>query len=165
MYGSGASATECTVRPFTNRRCSYTHFAGVILVLALGTGWVPESNRSSNSLPIRGPIWTFSPGPGRTEHPTVASHSGYSLYRNPRFGFSILHPINFRALRAPDNGDGLLFVSPDGLAKLTVSGANQFGESSYRPSRAICTGAERKSDIYTFRYKLVCYLMAKRPDW
>jgi hypothetical protein len=38
MYGSGASATECIVRPFTNRLCSYTQFAGLILVSAAGTG-------------------------------------------------------------------------------------------------------------------------------
>ena len=83
----------------------HTHVLGMILVVAVGTGLVAESDHSS-------------------------SHSGYRLYRNARFGFSVLYPVDFRPLPAPDNADGLSFVSPDGMAKLTVSGINQLGETS-----------------------------------
>lgn len=48
---------------------------------------------------------------------------GYRRYVNERFGASADIPAGWRAGRAPDNGDGLRFTSPDGRAFVSVSGA------------------------------------------
>jgi hypothetical protein len=47
------------------------------------------------------------------------------MYKNERFGFSLRIPAALQAAQAPDNGDGMAFVSADGLTRLTASGSNQ----------------------------------------
>jgi hypothetical protein len=47
------------------------------------------------------------------------------MYRNERFGFSLHIPAGLQAAQAPSNGDGMAFVSADGLTRLTASGSNQ----------------------------------------
>jgi pimeloyl-ACP methyl ester carboxylesterase len=51
----------------------------------------------------------------------------YSRYGNGRFGFSCDVPANFRSQRAPDNGDGFGYKSPDGRAQLICFGRNNLG--------------------------------------
>lgn len=48
---------------------------------------------------------------------------GYRRYVNERFGTSADIPAQWRAGRAPDNGDGLRFSGPDGRAFVSVSGS------------------------------------------
>lgn len=48
----------------------------------------------------------------------------YQKYRNERFGYTIDYPRDFATGVSPENGDGRVFLSPDGEAKLVVYGAN-----------------------------------------
>ena len=43
-------------------------------------------------------------------------------YLNARFGSYALVPKDWPSLPPPENGDGLIFVSPDQRARITVSG-------------------------------------------
>ena len=49
----------------------------------------------------------------------------YRRYVNERFGASADIPAGWRAGRAPDNGDGLRFLAPDGRTFVSVSGSLQ----------------------------------------
>jgi hypothetical protein len=44
-------------------------------------------------------------------------------YLNARFGSYVLVPKDWPSLPPPENGDGLIFVSPDQRARITVSGS------------------------------------------
>lgn len=48
----------------------------------------------------------------------------YKKYQNKRFGFSIDYPRDFEKGEPPANGDGMVFTSPDGQAKLMAFGSN-----------------------------------------
>lgn len=50
-----------------------------------------------------------------------------SEYVNNRFGFTIAVPPGFESSEPPTNGDGILYTSPDGRAKLTIYGSNASG--------------------------------------
>lgn len=47
----------------------------------------------------------------------------YEIYKNSRYGFSISYPSNYKAGRAPDNGDGINLYCDDG-GEINVSGMN-----------------------------------------
>lgn len=49
--------------------------------------------------------------------------ASYRSYVNGRFGTQVEVPTGWRAEREPDNGGGRKFVSPDGRASITASGA------------------------------------------
>ena len=49
----------------------------------------------------------------------------YTAYFNERFGTTADRPADWKAGRAPENGDGLRFVSPDGKAFVSISGSFQ----------------------------------------
>jgi hypothetical protein len=51
----------------------------------------------------------------------------YNRYGNGRFGFFCDVPANFRSQRAPDNGDGFGYTSPDGRAQVICFGRNNLG--------------------------------------
>jgi hypothetical protein len=53
----------------------------------------------------------------------------YRTYSNPRFGATADVPSNWRAEPPPENGDGLIFKSPDGTASATVSGRLNIDDS------------------------------------
>jgi hypothetical protein len=59
----------------------------------------------------------------------VHAEDAYRTYRNDRFGVSADIPRDWRAGRPPDNGDGLKFTSPDGMATITVSGSYRIADS------------------------------------
>lgn len=59
----------------------------------------------------------------------AAAAETYRLYRNERFGVSAEIPRNWKAGREPDNGDGLVFTSPDSAATITVSGSLNIADS------------------------------------
>ncbi len=50
---------------------------------------------------------------------------GARFYVSPRFGATALVPEDWSAAMKPENGDGGAFVSPDGDATETISGANR----------------------------------------
>lgn len=52
--------------------------------------------------------------------PAVAAD--WARHTNDRFGASAEIPTSFRMEPPPENGDGFAFVSPDGRARITVSG-------------------------------------------
>ena len=47
----------------------------------------------------------------------------WRVYANERFGTSADVPATWKSDPPPENGDGLVFRSPDGLASITVSGS------------------------------------------
>lgn len=49
----------------------------------------------------------------------------YTSYFNERFGTTADRPADWKPGRAPENGDGLRFSSPDGKAFVSVSGTLQ----------------------------------------
>jgi hypothetical protein len=59
----------------------------------------------------------------------VHAEDAYRTYHNDRFGVSADVPRDWRAGRPPDNGDGLKFTSPDGLATITVSGSYRIADT------------------------------------
>lgn len=59
----------------------------------------------------------------------AASADELQLYVNGRFGASALVPKAWASLPPPENGDGLVFVSPDQRARITVSGSFNLGQS------------------------------------
>ena len=71
--------------------------------------------------------------PGRTSSGQGRAVLSYNMYTNPRFGFTTLWPSSFKAKPSLVNGQGQTWVSPDGQAKLSVYGSNNF--SSYLPKQ------------------------------
>ena len=53
----------------------------------------------------------------------------YRTYSNARFGATADVPSGWRSEPPPENGDGLIFVSPDGTASVTVYGSLNIEES------------------------------------
>lgn len=101
----------------------------------------------SSSRPLRvvnTPLPTTSATPvvSPSLHPSVATASTshrsstprstqYQNYSNPRFGFSVDVPVNYRKQPPPEDGDGAAFTSPDGKAQLSVFGENNvLGDTS-----------------------------------
>ena len=58
---------------------------------------------------------------------SAASAGEWRRYKNVRFGVSAEVPAGWKELPPPENGDGQMFESPDGKARITVSGI--FGTS------------------------------------
>jgi serine/threonine-protein kinase len=60
----------------------------------------------------------------------VAVHAeSFQVYSNPRFGATAEVPSDWRADPPPENGDGLVFRSPDGQASITISGVLNIADS------------------------------------
>ncbi len=54
----------------------------------------------------------------------AAAHAeSWRTYRNDRFGATADVPAGWRMGEAPENDDGRVFSSPDGRARITISGA------------------------------------------
>jgi serine/threonine-protein kinase len=51
-----------------------------------------------------------------------AGASGWRTYHNPRFGVTAAYPAGWKMGPAPENNDGRVFSSPDGRARVTISG-------------------------------------------
>lgn len=62
---------------------------------------------------------------------SLASAHGetFRTYANARFGATAEVPSDWRSDPPPENGDGLIFRSPDGLASITVSGMLNIADS------------------------------------
>src|SRR3954453_12622693 len=54
---------------------------------------------------------------------------GWPVYANPRYGTTLEVPADWRPGREPDNGDGLVFTSPDGAASIRVWGGLHIADS------------------------------------
>jgi serine/threonine-protein kinase len=54
---------------------------------------------------------------------------GWRVYANPRYGTILEVPGDWRPGREPDNGDGLVFTSPDGAASIRVWGGLHIADS------------------------------------
>jgi len=52
----------------------------------------------------------------------VAQAGAWKPYHNPRFGTTADVPAGWKPNPPPENGDGLVFVSPAGTARLIISG-------------------------------------------
>jgi serine/threonine-protein kinase len=61
---------------------------------------------------------------------TLARAQSFRVYSNPRFGATAEVPSDWRADPPPENGDGLVFHSPDGQASLTISGILNIADSA-----------------------------------
>jgi hypothetical protein len=103
-----------------------------------------------------------------------ASAQGWTTYHNARFGVTADVPASWKSDPPPENGDGLIFNSPDGAAHLTVSGslnsdpvaeAMAFYEESgkdrtvtykHRESRAITLSGTKGDMIFYERHILSC---------
>ena len=76
-----------------------------------------------------------APGHATSGYATPAAGSA-AVYRNERFGFELTYPTSvFMPSETPEEGQGMVFTSRDGAARLLVSaGPNTMGEtlSSYR---------------------------------
>jgi serine/threonine-protein kinase len=59
-----------------------------------------------------------------------AQAESFRTYSNPRFGATAEVPSDWRADPPPENGDGLVFRSPDGAAAITVSGVLNAADSA-----------------------------------
>jgi hypothetical protein len=74
--------------------------------------------------------------PGRAISGSSNGASSTAVYRNERFGFELTYPSAvFEPGEVPDAGQGMIFTSRDGAARLLVSaGRNETGETlrSYR---------------------------------
>lgn len=71
---------------------------------------------------------------------TVAHAAGerWITYENPRFGFSLYYPSNvFKPQPPAENGDGQVFLTDDGSAKIVVYGARNDEGYSLKEYRGI----------------------------
>src|SRR3954471_13483338 len=59
----------------------------------------------------------------------AAAAPGWRVYANPRYGTTLEVPADWRPGREPDNGDGLVFTSPDGAASIRVWGGLHIADS------------------------------------
>lgn len=90
-----------------------------ITIAVISTRTSQQSDRSSPNLEHA----TMPPSPTVREEQQVKTPT-YEMYFNKRFGFFIVYPKSFTQELVSDNGTDASFVSPDGYAKLRVSGAN-----------------------------------------
>src|SRR5471030_1510041 len=58
-----------------------------------------------------------------------ARAESFRIYSNPRFGATAEYPADWRPDPPPENGDGLVFRSPDGKATITISGILNIADS------------------------------------
>jgi serine/threonine-protein kinase len=72
-------------------------------------------------------------------------------YHNPRFGTTADVPAGWQSGRPPDNGDGLVFTSPDGTAHLTISGGLNIWDSIEEAMEIYATGNAGETITYTHR--------------
>ncbi len=71
--------------------------------------------------PVPVPMPPVTPAPAADPDTFTPTEGGYALYRNQRYGTTILFPASyFRPTPAPDSGDGRLFQSVDGTAVFYV---------------------------------------------
>jgi hypothetical protein len=80
----------------------------------------------------------------------VSAEQGYRNYRNMRFGVSADVPAAWKAGREPENNDGLVFSSPDGVATVTVSGILN---ADNEPASAVIAEEQRAADGETITYR------------
>jgi hypothetical protein len=73
----------------------------------------------------------------------------WTPYHNPRFGTTADVPAGWKSAPPPENGDGLIFVSPDGRAHLIVSGSLNISDT-IAEGRAVY---EKREDGETVTYK------------
>jgi hypothetical protein len=74
----------------------------------------------------------------------------WALYQNARYGTTIDYPRGFRPGPEPDNGDGLVFTSPDG-ATLRVWGSLNVEEHDIAGLEAFLREAADKEERITYR--------------
>jgi hypothetical protein len=60
---------------------------------------------------------------------SAAQSQTFRIYANERFGTTAEVPATWKADPPPENGDGLIFRSPDGRASITVSGSLHIADS------------------------------------
>ena len=106
---------------------------------------------------------------------SAAPAADYRAYANARFGTVADVPAGWRADPEPENGDGLVFRSPDGHASVTVSGSlhvwDSIGEAMkiyeepgkdetvtyrHREPRALVVSGTRGDTIFYARHVLTC---------
>jgi serine/threonine-protein kinase len=78
-----------------------------------------------------------------------ADAEGWRTYNNERFGATAEVPADWRAGRPPENGDGLVFTSPDGQASIAVYGSLHIWDTI---DEAVAI-FETPSDGETIKYK------------
>jgi hypothetical protein len=64
-----------------------------------------------------------------------ARAESFRTYANPRFGATAEYPADWRYDPPPENGDGLVFRSPDGEAKVIISGILNIADTPDRAMR------------------------------
>ena len=105
----------------------------------------------------------------------AAPAADYRGYANARFGTAADVPAGWRAGEEPENGDGLVFRSPDGKASVTVSGSLHVWDSideamkiyeepgqgetityQHREPHALVVSGTRGDTIFYSRHVLTC---------
>jgi len=81
---------------------------------------------------------------------TASADEALSLYRNARFGFSVLVPKAFIARPAPANGDGRTFMSQDGRVEVTAWGMHDAMEGGLKGYASLMDD-EHRGDQVTLR--------------
>ena len=127
---SGFSLSLLGVRP-----ASATSAGTLPTVVKLRPSAPAASSSPRSSLPP-------SPSPGSRGNATP----GYDEYANPRYGFTALWPSSFRAKPPPEDGDGQVWASPDGLARLEVYGTNNV--FNYSPEQDEAADARNLLVVY-----------------
>ena len=62
----------------------------------------------------------------------LRAEPGIIHYVNPRYGFAVDLPADFRPLAPPENGDGQVFEAADKMGRITVYGSNNISEHSLK---------------------------------
>jgi serine/threonine-protein kinase len=82
-----------------------------------------------------------------------AEADAWRSYHNSRFGVTADYPAGWKMQPAPENNDGRVFVSPDGRARVTISGifalesrATEFAEKAEPLDGETVTFKARKGD-------------------
>lgn len=75
---------------------------------------------------------------------TQSSAGSWRSYHNDRFGATANVPAGWIPQPPPENGDGLIFQSPDGRATITVSGILATGAAMEEVAERLTTGQGEK---------------------
>lgn len=110
--------------------------------------------RILSALPMMVPLCALATGIN-TGH---AGSDGWRTYSNPRFGAQADVPVgDFTQLPQPSNGDGLKWVSSDGLGELSVYGSHGGAPSTWTEYQKMMEGLS--ADTMTITYR------ASGEDW
>jgi hypothetical protein len=93
-----------------------------------------------------------------------APAADYRNYANARFGTAADVPAGWRADEEPENGDGLVFRSPDGKASVTVSGSLHVWDTIDEAMKIYEEAGQGETITYRHREPRVLVVSGTRGD-